>query len=141
MTDSFCRERLNEEYAVLCRKLAEKLSRKRPTPLSRGTPKAWAAGIVRTIGVVNFLPDPSQNPHMRLTEVDEAFGVSESTGQAKSLAIRKAFKIHQFDREWTLPRRMNSNPMAWMVEVNGLLMDMRYAPKNIQEIAYNKGPC
>ena len=139
MTDPFCRERLNEEYAILCRKLAEKLLRKRPSPLGSGTPNAWAAGIVRTIGVVNFLQDPSQNPHMRLTQVDEAFGVSESTGQAKSLAIRKAFKIYQFDREWTLPSRMNSNPMAWMVEVNGLLMDMRYAPRNIQEIAYHKG--
>jgi len=139
MTDRFCPERLNEEYAVLCRKLAEKLSRKRPSPLSRGTPNAWAAGIVRTIGVVNFLHDPSQRPHMKLIEVDGAFGVSESTGQAKSLAIRKMFKIYQFDPEWTLPSRMKDNPMAWMVEMNGLLIDTRYAPRNIQEMAYHKG--
>ena len=139
MTDPFCRERLNEEYAVLCRKLAEKLSRKRPSPLSGGALNAWAAGIVRTVGIVNFLQDPSQNPHMKLTEVDEVFGVSKSTGQAKSLAIRKMFKIYQFDREWTLPSRMNGNPIVWMVEVNGLLMDMRYAPRNIQEIAHQKG--
>ena len=33
MIDQFCREHLNEEYAVLCRKLAEKLGRKRPSPL------------------------------------------------------------------------------------------------------------
>ena len=32
MTDQFCREQLNEEYAVLCRRLAEKLARKRPSP-------------------------------------------------------------------------------------------------------------
>ena len=31
MTDQFCRERLNEEYSVLCRRLAEKLARKRPS--------------------------------------------------------------------------------------------------------------
>ena len=31
--DQFCKEHLNEEYAVLCRKLAEKLARKRPSPL------------------------------------------------------------------------------------------------------------
>ena len=30
MIDQFCREHLNDEYAVLCRKLAEKLARKRP---------------------------------------------------------------------------------------------------------------
>ncbi len=139
MTDGFCRERLNQEYAVLCRKLAEKLSRKRPSPLTGGAPEAWGAGIVRTVGIVNFLHDPSQNPHMKLTEVDEAFGVSKSTSQAKSLAIRKMFKIYQFDREWTLPSRMDGNPLAWMVEVNGLLMDMRHAPRSIQEIAYQRG--
>jgi hypothetical protein len=139
MTDGFCRERLNQEYAVLCRKLAEKLSRKRPSPLTGGAPNAWAAGIVRTVGMVNFLDDPSQNPHMKLTEVDETFGVSKSTSQAKSLAIRKMFKIYQFDSDWTLPSRMDSNPLAWMVEVNGFMMDMRHAPRSVQEIAYEKG--
>jgi hypothetical protein len=38
MIDQFCREHLNEEYAVLCRKLAEKLARKRPSPLLHGSP-------------------------------------------------------------------------------------------------------
>ena len=139
MTDGLCRERLNQEYAVLCRKLAEKLSRKRPSPLTGGAPSAWAAGIVRTVGIVNFLQDPSQNPHLKLTEVDEAFGVSKSTSQAKSLAIRKMFEIYQFDSEWTLPSRMDSNPLAWMAEVNGIVMDMRHAPTSVQEIAYRKG--
>ncbi len=30
MSDQFCQQKLNEEYAVLCRHLAEKLARKRP---------------------------------------------------------------------------------------------------------------
>jgi hypothetical protein len=33
LTDGFCREYLNEEYAELCRKLATALGRKRPSPL------------------------------------------------------------------------------------------------------------
>jgi hypothetical protein len=55
------------------------------------------------------------------------------------MLIRKMFKIHQFDRDWTLPSRMDCNPLAWMVEVNGFLMDMRHAPRSVQEIAYRKG--
>jgi Domain of unknown function (DUF6398) len=39
MTDQFCREKLNEEYALLCRRLAEKLARKRPSPLLGGKPE------------------------------------------------------------------------------------------------------
>jgi hypothetical protein len=76
---------------------------------------------------------------MKLTEVDETFGVSKSTSQAKSLGIRKMFKIYHFDPEWTLPSRADSNPLAWMVEVNGLMMDMRHSPRSLQEIAYQKG--
>ena len=50
LTDSFCRKQLNDEYADLCRKLAEKLGRKRPSPLLKGRANVWAAGIVRAIG-------------------------------------------------------------------------------------------
>src|SRR5436309_53945 len=80
LTDRFCREHLNEEYAALCRQLAEKLARKRPSPLLHGSPNTWASGIMRTIGWVNFLSDTSQTPHLRLADIDAGFGISESSG-------------------------------------------------------------
>lgn len=80
---------MNDEYSDLCRRLTEKLARKRPSPLVSGKPTAWACGIVRTIGWANFLDDRSQTPHMKLTAIDQAFGVGESTGQGKSMLIRK----------------------------------------------------
>ena len=55
LIDRFCKEHLNEEYAVLCRKLAEKLGRKRPSPLLHGSPNAWASGIVRAVGAFALL--------------------------------------------------------------------------------------
>ena len=139
MTDQFCRERLNEEYAVLCRRLAEKLARKRPSPLLSGKPNTWACGIVRTIGWVNFLDDSSGKPHLKLTAIDKAFGVAESTGQGKSKTIRTLLKIRQFDHHWTLPSRMDDSPMIWMLEINGLFMDIRACPREAQEIAFEKG--
>ena len=139
MIDQFCREHLNEEYVVLCRRLAEKLARKRPSPLLSGHPNTWACGIIRTIGWVNFLDDQSQTPHMKLTAIDKAFGVSESTGQGKSKAIRLMLKIRQFDHNWMLPSRMDENPMIWMLEVNGFIMDIRKCPREMQEHAFGKG--
>ncbi len=139
MIDDFCRDRLNEEYAVLCRKLAEKLARKRPSPLLSGKPGAWAAGIVRTIGMVNFLGDKSQKPHMKMTEIDKAFGVGESTASAKSSAIRKMFKMSQLDIEWMLPSRVAESPLTWMLSVNGFIMDIRDAPREAQEVAFEQG--
>jgi hypothetical protein len=139
LIDDFCKQHLNEEYAALCRKLAEMLARKRPSPLLHSSPNTWASGIVRTIGWVNFVHDKSQTPHMRLRDIDAGFGISESSGAAKLAAIRKMLKIHPLDPNWTLPSRLEDNPLVWMLEVNGLMMDVRHAPREVQEIAFNKG--
>jgi hypothetical protein len=139
LIDQFCREHLNEEYAVLCRRLAEKLARKRPSPLVSGKPNTWACGIVRTIGWVNYLDDRSQKPHMKLTAIDKAFGVGESTGQGKSMLIRKMLKIRTMDPAWSLPSRIDKNPAVWMIQVNGFLVDARFLKREIQEEALRRG--
>lgn len=139
LVEAFCREHLNDEYAGLCRRLAEKLARKRPSPLVSGKPRTWACGIVRTIGWVNFLDDSSQEPHLKLTAIDKAFGVAESTGQGKSALIRKMLKIRPMDPAWSLRSRMEQNPLAWMIRVNGFLVDARLLKREIQEEALRKG--
>ena len=139
LTDVFCTEYLNGEYADLCRKLAAALARKRPSPLLRGKLETWACGIIRTIGWANFLHDPSQTPHLKLYAIDEAFGIAESTGAAKLKEIRTMFRIHQLDPQWTLPSKMDDNPMVWMVSVNGFIIDIRAAPRELQVEAFEKG--
>jgi hypothetical protein len=140
ITDAFCRERLNPEYMALCRKLAEKLAGKRPSPLSGGEPRTWACGIIRTIGWVNFLDDRSQTPHMKFPMIDKALGVGESTGQGKAKAIRQLLKIHQFDHRWTLPSRWDSNPLIWTLQgPNGFMIDIRQEPVAMQRAAFKQG--
>ena len=139
MTDAFCGEYLDDEYGVLCRKLAGVLARKRPSPLTKGKPDSWASGIVRVVGWVNFLGDPSQPHHMRMTDIDEGFGVSEATGAAKAKAIRDLIKTRPLDPEWTLPSRMEQNPIAWMIQINDLIVDARQLPRKLQEEAFRKG--
>ncbi|HVX14303.1 MAG TPA: DUF6398 domain-containing protein [Pirellulales bacterium] len=139
LVGAFCREHLNDEYADLCRKLTEKLARKRPSPLVSGKPTTWACGIVRTIGWVNFLDDRSNEPHMKLTAIDKAFGVGESTGQGKSMLIRKMLKIKPMDPAWSLRSQMNRNPAAWMVQIHGFLVDARLLKREVQEDLVRKG--
>jgi len=88
---------------------------------------------------VNFLDDRSQKPHMKLTAIDKAFNVGESTGQGKSMLIRKMLKISSMDPEWSLRSRMKQNPVAWMIQVNGFLVDARFLKREIQEEALRKG--
>ncbi len=139
LTDAFCRERLDGEYEALCRKLAGALARKRPSPLLGGKPTTWACGVVRTIGWVNFLDDRSQEPHMKLTAIDKAFGVGESTGQGKSMLIRKMFKIRPMAPAWSLRSQMDRNPMAWMIQMDGFLVDARLLKREFQEEALRRG--
>ena len=139
LTDAVCSEHLTDEYAGLSRKLCAVLSRKRPSPLDRGRSKSWAGAILYTIARVNFLFDLSQDPHMRATELCAAAGVSQNTASAKSTQIMDLLDIMQLEPDWTLPSLMDVNPMAWMIMVDGLIVDVRSQPREIQEIAYAKG--
>jgi hypothetical protein len=139
LTDAFCREHLDAEYEALCRKPAGVLARKRPSPLPSGKPETWACGIVRTIGRVNFLDGGSRKPYMKLTAIDKAFGIAESTRQGKSKTIRSMLKIRQFDHRWTLPSRLDDISMIWMLEVNGFIIDIRRCPREAQVFAFQKG--
>ncbi len=139
LVEMFCREHLNEEYTNLCKQLFAKLARKRPSPFASGKPNTWACGIIRTVGWVNFLDDSSTKPYMKLTAIDKALGVGESTGQGKCMAIRRMLKLQQFAPEWTLPSRLDKNPMAWMLSINGFIVDVRHATRDVQEVAFKKG--
>lgn len=139
LTDRFCREHLNDEYAYVCRKLAAALCRKRPSPLLKGKIDSWACGIVYAIGGVNFLHDKTQTPHMPLSRVCELFGIGKSTAGSRSKTIHDAFDMVPLDPEWTLPGKLIDNPMVWMIKVNGLVVDARHVPREIQEEAYRLG--
>jgi hypothetical protein len=139
LTDQVCATYLTDEYAQLCRRMAAALCRKRPSPVSRGWLKTWACGIAYAIGSVNFLFDRSQTPHLMAGELCALFGVSPSTGSAKATEIRRIFNLGAFDPDWCLPSKLADNPLAWMISVDGYVVDARYAPRPLQEEAVQRG--
>lgn len=139
ITDEFCHEHLNEEYADLSRKVAAALSRQRPSPLESGRTRSWAAGIVYALGRVNFLSDDSREPHMSLAEMCEKIGVSPSTASNKSRETWNRLGLMQLHPDWCLPSMLEENPLAWIVEANGLPVDVRSMPREVQEEAYRLG--
>jgi hypothetical protein len=139
ITDNFSKQHLNNEYAQLIRTATAALCRRRPSPLASGRDNTWACGITHAIGMVNFLFDASQDPHISVSELYKQFGISASTGQAKSKQVRDALKMHQMDPEWCLPSHLDSNPMVWLLSVNGFLVDIRTMPREAQEVALAKG--
>jgi hypothetical protein len=139
ITDEFAQQYLNDEYAQLIRYATAALCRKRPSPLASGRDKTWACGITHAIGMVNFLYDASQELHMSASDLYKAFGVSASSGQAKSKQVRDILGMHQMDPDWCLPSKMDDNLLAWMISVNGFLVDARSLPREMQEEALAKG--
>lgn len=138
LTDVFCDTFLNTEYKDLCREMAISICQK-DSPVLKGTPQGWAAGIVYALGRVNFLDDPSQTPHMKSRQIAEGFGVSLATMQAKAKVVREGLDLMPFHPDWSLPSKMDSNPLVWMLEVNGFAMDIRMAPREAQVAAYEQG--
>jgi hypothetical protein len=143
ITDAVCLAVLDEEYADLARRAAAKLARKRPSPLASGRRINWAAGIVHALGQVNFLSDPASEPCLTADELSEAFGVAKATMGGKAKLVRDLLRIDPFSPEFQRADVVEQNPMIWLIEVNGLVMDARQLPPEIQAEAYRRGliPC
>jgi len=139
LTDDFAQAYLNDEYAQVCRQLTATLGRKRPSPLLQGKAPTWACGVIHAVGMVNFLFDAAQTPHIPTSQIWEHFGLSASTMQAKSKQIRDLVGMSPFDPDWTIPSMVEKNPLIWMLEINGLIVDVRSAPRTIQEEAFRRG--
>ena len=139
MTDAVCAQHLSDEYCQLCRQMTAALCRKRPSPLASGPARSWACGIAYALGRVNWLFDKSQSPHMRAFDLCQQFALSSNTGAAKSSQIIRALKINMGDRDWTLPSKLANHPLAWMVQVNGSIVDARRMPRDFQQAAFERG--
>ncbi len=139
LVEPFCTQYLDAEYRQLIVEATAALCRKRPSPLARGKENIWAAAIIHAVGTANFLFDASQKPHCRAPQIYEFFGTAASTSQNKSKEIREMLAMSMSNFKWMLPSRLEDNPMIWIVRVNGLYMDIRDLPREVQQEAYDKG--
>lgn len=138
-TDAACLEHLDEEYADLCRRLVGKLARKRPSPLARGDLGIWAAGVVCAIGQLNFLFDQSQKVHLTADQLSDVLNVKKTTMANKARLVRDILKLSQFETELSRRALIDSNPMAWMLEIDGIIVDARRLPLALQAEAFEMG--
>lgn len=139
LIEPFCAKHLDRHYRKLILAAAAALCRKRPSPLARGKENIWAAAIIHAVGTANFLFDSSQKPHCRAPQIYEFFGTAASTVQNKSKEIREMFGMSASNFKWMLPSRLESSSLIWIVQVNGLYMDIRDLPLEVQQEAYERG--
>jgi len=134
MTAGFCDEYLDEDYKQLCEKLIRKISRKRNVPFLSGRIEIWAAAIVYAIGSINFLFDKSFEPYATANDICNYFSTSKSTTSQKTKIIRDMFKLRYWDKKFSTSHRRESDPFSNLVMINGLIVDKRSLPLEIQEL-------
>lgn len=139
VTDAACREHLDDEYGRIARRLVVRLARKRPSPLVRGDVRIWAAGIIYAVGQVNFLFDRTQTPHLTADQLAERLGIVKTTMANKAGLINRALEIGIFEPELTRVAMLEQHPMAWLVEVDGFIVDARTLPAGLQDEARRRG--
>src|SRR5690348_12268013 len=139
LTDAMCLAVLDEEYADLARRAVAKLARKRPSPLRGGRRVTWAAGVVYALGQANFLFDPTSEPYATADQLSEAFGVAKSTIGSKAKQVRDLLRISPFSPEFQRADVAMWNPLIWIIEVNGLAVDARHLPLDVQAEAFERG--
>jgi hypothetical protein len=133
MTDGFADRYLDEDYKVLCRKLIEKMSRKRQVPFISGRLDIWAAAVVYALGQINFLFDKSFEPYVSATDLCNYFGTSQSTTSQKAKIIRDMFKMRYFDEEFSTERMQKKNPLNEFVMIDGLIVPVSTVMKVFEE--------
>jgi Domain of unknown function (DUF6398) len=139
ITDHACHAHLDDEYARLCRELIGRLARKRPAPLARGGTTIWAAGTIYTVGQVNFLFDRSQRPHLTADQLAVHLDVVKRTMANKAALIRRVLNLDLYEPGLMRSEMLEQHPLSWLVEVNGLLVDARMLPVELQDEARRRG--
>ena len=139
VTDAACHEHIDDEYGRLARRLVARLARKRPSPLARGDVRIWAAGVIYAIGQVNFLFDRTQTPHLSADQLAEALGVVKTTMANKAGLINRTLDIRIFEPDLTRVAMLEQHPVAWLVEVDGFIVDARTLPAEMQDEARQRG--
>ena len=76
---------------------------------------------------------------MSMADVCATFRVGQSTASSKARIISDALHTHRMDPTWMLASLIDQNPLVWLAEVNGMLVDLRETPREVQVIAFEKG--
>jgi hypothetical protein len=88
---------------------------------------------------VNFLFDRTQTPHMTADQLAEALGVVKTTMANKAGLINRTLEIGIYEPELMRAAMLEQHPMIWMVMVDGLIVDARTLPGEVQDEARRRG--
>lgn len=95
--------------------------------------------MVYAVGQANFLFDSSRLPTATPDQLSVAFGLAKGTMGSKAKQVRDLLRISPFEPEFLRSDVVAENPMAWLVQVDGLVYDARRLSLDLQTAAFRCG--
>ena len=138
ITDAFCAEHLTLNTGELCWRLIACLRASACRPRAR-EPRIWAAGAVYELGGANFLFDRSFEPFMSADQLAAGLGVPKTTMANKARRIRDVLDLGPMEPELCRLEILAAHPLAWLVELDGFIVDARQLPPELQAEARRQG--
>ena len=118
---TFCNEHLDEECAMLCTQLVQKLGRQHPCLFESGRLEIWAAASVYTICSINLLFDRRKPLSLSSSDICNYFEASHSTITQKMRMIKEQLRIDPvFDTEFILRGEASRHPFNRLMKIGGL---------------------
>ena len=65
--------------------------------------------------------------------------MAKSTMANKAARIRKILELGWFEPEFMRRAELEQHPLAWLVQVNGVIIDARWLPVELQDEARRRG--
>jgi hypothetical protein len=76
---------------------------------------------------------------MTADQLAASLGVAKTTMANKAALINKTLRLGVFEPDLTTTAILNQHPLAWLVEVDGLIVDARMLPLELQDEARRRG--
>jgi hypothetical protein len=95
--------------------------------------------VLYALGQVTFLFDRGQSPHMTADGLAGALGVLKTTMANRAGLINRLLGLRALEPDLTRADVLEQHPLAWLVEVDGFLVDARALPPELQAEARRLG--
>ncbi len=80
-----------------------------------------------------------RSPHATADQLSQWLGVKKTTMANKARLIRDSVKLSHFDARFMRRDLVEASPLTWLLEVDGMLVDIRRAPGHLQIEVFELG--
>lgn len=130
----FCLPTLGSEFHGMAIKLCRKLDERRSGLLRTGKPELWASAIVHTVGILNFLFDPTFEPMIKAEDISQYYEVNHTLMLSKSKFIREKEDLGLQSEEFLVENTKLNNPLKKYTVIGGIIVRKDDIPESHRSI-------